>query len=181
MTVYMTENRTRSSYVRKMVYASLFAALTAVGAWISIPLPHVPITLQTLFTMLSGAMLGPYFGALAMIVYVLMGLIGLPVFANGTSGLGMLLGPAGGYLIGFIVGAVIIGLLVRMKKKPGFLWLCLAMAIGEFVVLAFGTAWLFISTGGSVETAIAAGFLPFVPGDILKIAVAALIARKIEV
>jgi Uncharacterized conserved protein len=164
-----------------MVYASLFAALTAVGAWISIPLPEVPITLQTLFTMLSGAILGPYFGALAMIVYVLMGLIGLPVFANGTSGLGMLLGPAGGYLIGFIIGAVIIGLLVRMKKKPDFLWLCLAMAIGEFVVLAFGTAWLFISTGGSVETAIAAGFLPFVPGDILKIAVAALIARKIEV
>jgi biotin transport system substrate-specific component len=164
-----------------MVYASLFAALTAAGAWIAIPLPYVPVTLQTLFTMLSGALLGPYFGALAMIVYVLLGLIGLPVFAQGQSGLGALIGPAGGYLIGFIVGAAVIGLLVRMKKKPGFLWLCLAMAIGELVVYGFGVAQLSFVAGMSLEEAIILGALPFVPGDILKIIVAALIARKIEV
>jgi biotin transport system substrate-specific component len=164
-----------------MVYASLFAALTAAGAWIVIPLPFVPVTLQTLFTMLSGALLGPYFGALAMIVYVLLGLIGLPVFAQGASGLGALVGPAGGYLIGFVVGAVVIGLLVRMKKKPGFLWLCIAMAIGELVVYAFGVAQLSIVAGMSLDEAIYFGALLFVPGDILKIAVAALIARKIEV
>jgi biotin transport system substrate-specific component len=164
-----------------MVYASLFAALTAAGAWIAIPLPYVPVTLQTLFTMLSGALLGPYFGALAMIVYVLLGLIGLPVFAQGQSGFGALVGPAGGYLVGFIVGAVVIGLLVRSKKKPGFLWLCLAMAIGELIVYAFGVAQLAIVASMPLDKAIYLGALLFVPGDILKIAVAALIARKIEV
>jgi biotin transport system substrate-specific component len=179
--VYMVANRARSSYVRKMVYASLFAALTAAGAWMAIPLPYVPVTLQTLFTMLSGALLGPYFGALAMIVYVLLGLIGLPVFAQGQSGLGVLLGPAGGYLIGFVVGAVIIGLLVRLKKRPGFLWLCLAMAIGELVVYVFGVAQLSVVAGMSLDKAIYLGALPFMPGDVLKIIVAALIARKIEV
>jgi biotin transport system substrate-specific component len=177
----MAANHARSSYVRKMVYASLFAALTAVGSWIVIPLYPVPVTLQTLFTMLSGALLGPYFGALAMIVYVLLGLIGLPVFAQGQSGLGALAGPAGGYLVGFIVGAVVIGLLVRRRKKPGFLWLCMAMAIGELVVYAFGVAQLSVVAGMSLDKAIYFGALLFVPGDILKIAIAALIARKIEV
>lgn len=177
----MAVNQPRSSYIRKMVYASLFAALTAAGAWIAVPLPYVPVTLQTLFTMLSGAILGPYFGALAMIVYVLLGLIGLPVFAQGQSGFGTLVGPAGGYLAGFVVGAVVIGLLVRLKKKPGFLWLCMAMAIGELVVYAFGVAQLSIVAGMSLDKAIYFGALLFVPGDILKIAVAALIARKIEV
>jgi biotin transport system substrate-specific component len=177
----MTANQGRSSYVRKMVYASLFAALTAAGAWIVIPLPYVPVTLQTLFTMLSGALLGPYFGALAMIVYVLLGLIGLPVYAQGASGLGALVGPAGGYLIGFIVGAVVIGLLVRMKKKPGFLWLCMSMAIGELVVYIFGVAQLSFVAGMPLGEAVILGALLFVPGDILKIIVAAFIARKIEV
>jgi biotin transport system substrate-specific component len=164
-----------------MVYASLFAALTAAGAWIAIPLPYGPVTLQTLFTMLAGALLGPYFGALAMIVYVLLGLIGLPVYAQGQSGLGTLVGPAGGYLVGFIVGAVVIGLLVRLKKKPGFLWLCMAMAIGTLAVYAFGVAQLSFVAGMPLDRAILIGALPFVPGDLLKIVVAALIARKIEV
>jgi biotin transport system substrate-specific component len=177
----MEQAPSRSSNVRKMVYAALFAALTAAGAWISLPLPYVPVTLQTMFTMLAGAVLGPYYGALAMIVYVLLGLIGLPVFAQGQSGFGTLAGPAGGYLIGFVVGAVVIGLLARMKKKPGFLWLCFAMATGELVVYAFGVAQLAVVAGMPIDRAIYLGALLFVPGDVLKIAVAALIARKIEV
>ena len=89
-----------------------------------------------------------------MIVYVLLGLIGLPVFAQGQSGFGALVGPAGGYLVGFVVGAVVIGLLVRLKKKPGFLWLCMAMAIGELVVYAFGVAQLSFVAGMSLDKAI---------------------------
>ena len=173
--------RRQRSRIRKMVYAALFAALTAAGAWITIPLPFVPITLQTLFTMLAGAVLGPYFGALSMIVYVLLGLIGLPVFAQGQSGLGALVGPAGGYLIGFIAGAIVIGLLVKAKKRPGFLWLCLSMALGELIVLIFGATWLYFVLGRSLETAVVAGVLFFVPGDALKVVAAALIARRIEV
>jgi biotin transport system substrate-specific component len=164
-----------------MVYASLFAALTAAGAWIAIPLPYVPVTLQTLFTMLSGALLGPYFGALAMIVYVLLGLIGLPVYAQGNSGFGTLIGPFGGYLFGFVAGAVVTGILVRMRKKPGFWWLCLSMAAGEAIVLAFGAIQLALVTPMALDKAFIVGFLVFVPGDALKAVAAALIARRIEV
>ena len=173
--------RRRSSHVRKMVYAALFAALTAAGAWIAIPLPFVPITLQTLFTMLAGAVLGPYFGALSMIVYALMGLIGLPVFAMGQSGLGVLVGPWGGYLAGFVFGAIVTGLIVRARKRPGFLWLCMAMAAGVLVVYAFGVAQLALVSPMAIDKAIVVGALPFVPGDALKIVAAALIAKKIEV
>lgn len=177
------ESDRQSSQVRKMVYASLFAALTAAGAWVAIPIPlsPLPVTLQTLFTMLSGAVLGPYFGALAMIVYVLLGLTGLPVFAAGQSGLGVLFGPWGGYLVGFVFGAVVTGLLVSAKKKPGPAWLCLAMAAGDLVVYVFGVSQLALVSPMPVERAILVGFVPFVPGDLLKLAIATLIARKIEV
>jgi biotin transport system substrate-specific component len=179
----METNHGRSSYVRKMVYASLFAALTAAGAWISIPIPlsPLPVTLQTLFTMMSGAVLGPYFGVLAMIVYVLLGLIGLPVFAAGQSGLGVLFGPWGGYLTGFIIGAAVTGLIAGVKKKPGLVWLCLAMAAGDLVVYVFGVAQLALVSPMALDQAILVGFVPFVPGDLLKLAVATLIVRKIEV
>ncbi len=177
------ESSRQSSYVRKMVYASLFAALTAAGAWISIPIPlsPLPVTMQTLFTMLSGAVLGPYFGVLAMIVYVLLGLIGLPVFAAGQSGFGVLFGPWGGYLIGFIVGAAVTGLMVSVKKKPGLVWLCVAMAAGDLVVYVFGVSQLALISQYTLDKAILIGFIPFVPGDLLKLAIATLIARKIEV
>lgn len=174
------EGRGQSSHVRKMVYASLFAALTAAGAWMTIPLPYVPITLQTLFVMVAGAVLGPYFGALSMIVYVLLGLVGLPVFAMGQSGLGVLLGPWGGYLFGFVFGAAATGLIARLKKRPGFLWLCMSMAAGTLVIYAFGVAQLALISGFPVDQAVLVGVLPFVPGDIVKIALGAAVARKLE-
>jgi biotin transport system substrate-specific component len=181
--VDVKESGRQTTDIRKMVYASLFAALTAAGAWISIPVPFspLPITLQTLFTMLSGAVLGPYFGVLSMIVYVLLGLIGLPVFAAGQSGLGVLFGPWGGYLVGFVFGAAVTGLLVSVKKKPGVAWLCLSMAAGDLVVYVFGVAQLALFSQYSLDKAILVGFIPFVPGDLLKLAIATLIARKIEV
>ncbi len=85
---------------------ALFAALTAVGAHVYVPLPLVPVTLQTLFVYLAGAFSGGGRGALSQLAYVLMGLAGLPVFAEGMSGFGVLLGPTGGYLMGFIAGAL---------------------------------------------------------------------------
>ena len=176
----MSEGRP-GSHVRKMVYAALFAALTAAGALPAVLLPDVPITLQTLFAMLAGAVLGPYYGALSMIVYVLLGLAGLPVFAGGQAGPGVLVGPAGGYLIGFIVGAAVIGLLARLRPKRNFLWLCFSMAIGTLVIYFFGIVQLYLVTRLSVPQLIVAGALVFVPLDALKIIAAALIARKIEV
>lgn len=109
--------------LKGMVFASLFAALTAAVAWFKIPLPFtpVPITLQTLVVLMSGAMLGSYYGALSMIIYLLLGAIGLPVFAGGSSGIGSLLGPTGGYLFSYPVAAFAIGKMLENKKLDKFL------------------------------------------------------------
>jgi biotin transport system substrate-specific component len=99
-----------------MVYASMFGSLTAIGAYIMIPLPPVPITFQTLFLNLAGALLGGYLGALSQVVYILLGVIGLPVFAGGKAGLGVLLGPTGGYLFGFVLAALVVGKGYRRRR-----------------------------------------------------------------
>ena len=102
-----------------LILTALFAALTAVGAWISIPLPFttVPITLATMGASLAGALLGPWYGSLSMIIYLLLGAVGAPVFHNMTGGLGILTGPTGGYLIGYITSALLCGLLINTMCK----------------------------------------------------------------
>ena len=170
----------KDSYVKKLVYASLFAALTAVAAWVTIPLPYVPLTLQTFFVILAGALLGAYFGALSMIVYLLLGFVGLPVFSGGRSGLGVLAGSTGGYLVGFVLCAIIVGLLVERKKSPGFLWYCMSMAAGTLALYACGAAWLAVVMRWDIVQALIVGALPFVPGDIIKIIVAAFIAKRVN-
>lgn len=168
------------SYVRKLVYASLFAALTAIAAWVTIPLPYVPITLQTFFVILAGGVLGAYFGALSMVVYLLLGFIGLPVFSGGRSGLGVLAGPTGGYLVGFVLCAIIVGLLAERKKSPGFLWYGMSMAAGTLALYSCGVAWLAFVAHMGIWQALIVGALPFVPGDIIKIIVAALVASRVS-
>lgn len=170
----------QSSYVKKMVYAALFAALTGVGGWIALPLPYVSVTFQTLFTIISGAVLGPYFGALSMIVYILLGIVGLPVFSRGQSGLGVLFGPTGGYLIGFVLSAIVIGLIVRAKKSPSYLWMCFAMAVGIIILDVCGVAQLALITGMPLEKAAVVGALVFVPTDIAKVLIGAYIAKRIR-
>lgn len=165
--------------IRKMVYASLIAALTAAGAWVTVPIGIIPLTLQTFFVILSGAVLGPYYGALSMIVYVLMGLIGLPVFSRGQSGFGTLLGPTGGYLIGFVLCAIVTGVIIRLKKKPGFIWFALAMTAGTLTIYACGVAGLMLVSRLPLEGALIAGVLPFVPGDIIKVIIASLVAERV--
>jgi biotin transport system substrate-specific component len=173
----MSEERTS---LRGMVYASLFGALTAVGAYIVIPLPPVPVTLQTLFLGLAGTLLGSRLGALSQTVYVLLGVIGLPVFAGGKAGLGVLIGPTGGYLVGFIAAAFVIGKLASLKNRPGFAWLCLSLAAGAMVVYILGVLQLSITARLAPAKALAVGVLPFLPGDAVKIVLAALITLKIR-
>jgi len=166
--------------IRGMVYASIFGAATAAGAYILIPLPLVPITLQTLFLNLAGALLGGRLGALSQVVYVLLGIIGLPVFAGGKAGMGVLLGPTGGYLIGFIVAAYVVGKLIEIKKKPGFIWTVSSMVAGMIVIYVFGVIQLSFIAKLSIDKSISVGVLPFLIGDALKIIAAALITLKIR-
>jgi biotin transport system substrate-specific component len=163
-----------------MIYASMFGAMTAIGAWIIIPLPLIPITLQTLFLSLAAALLGSYLGALSQIIYISLGIIGLPVFAGGKAGFGVLMGPTGGYLVGFILGAYIMGKLIEKKEQPGFIWIAASMFIGLTVIYVLGAAQLMMVAQLSLKKALLVGVLPPLPGDIIKIAAAALITLKLR-
>ncbi|MDY6779993.1 MAG: biotin transporter BioY [Halobacteria archaeon] len=172
--------------IRLMAYASLFAALTAVGAYITIPMPAVPFTLQGLFVRLSGLLLGGLWGGVSIGVYFLVGAAGLPVFVGGTGGVGHLLGPTGGYLVGFVVAASVIGF---VSENPPFSrgsrlkvlgWDLLACVVGMVVIYVLGLVWLMHVTGMNLAAALVPGALKFVPGDLLKSAVAALIAQRVR-
>lgn len=172
--------KTQRASVRGMVYAAMFGALTASGAYLIIPIQPVPITLQSLFANLAGALLGGYLGALSQVVYLLLGIIGLPVFAGGKAGLGVLLGPSGGYLIGFVFGTYLTGKIIETKKNPGFTLFFLAALAGTLLIYILGTAQLALVARLSLAKALAVGVLPFIPGDLLKMAAAAAIASRLK-
>ncbi|NIM03846.1 biotin transporter BioY [bacterium] len=163
-----------------MILCALFAALTGVGGLIAIPLPFtpVPITLQTFFTFLAGAILGKYLGSLSQLIYLLLGIIGLPVFAKGSSGLGVLLGPTGGYLVGFVPAAFLIGWILEKKEKPPYALIFLAMVVGLLAIYLPGVGWLMWVARMNLVKALFLGALPFLPGDVVKIVVGALIVGR---
>jgi biotin transport system substrate-specific component len=170
---------TRTIPLRSLVYASMFGALTAIGAYISIPFLPVPLTLQTLFTILAGLLLGGPLAALSQLVYVLLGVIGLPVFAGGKAGLGVLLGPTGGYLLGFILGAYVIGALANSRKNAGPVWLFVSIVAGHVIIYGLGVLQLSLIAHLSAAKAIVVGVIPFLPSDALKCAASILVSLKI--
>jgi len=163
-----------------MVFASVFGAVTAAGAYLVIPVPPVPITLQTFFLYLAAALLGGRLAALSQAVYLLIGMIGLPVFSGGKAGIGVLLGPTGGYLFGFVVGAYVTGRLAELRNNPGPVWLILSMAAGTAVIYLLGVLQLILVARFSVHQAIIVGVFPFLIGDALKVGVAVLITLKVR-
>jgi biotin transport system substrate-specific component len=166
--------------LRGMTYASMFGAMTAVGAYIIIPLPPVPITLQTFFVSLTGALLGGSLGALSQVVYILLGAIGLPVFAGGKAGFGVLIGPTGGYLTGFIAGAFVTGKLTSLRPEPGLFWFIGAMTAGISIVYTLGIAQLMVVAKLNFAQALWVGLLTTIPGEVAKMVAAALVCRKIR-
>jgi len=166
--------------IRQMTLISLFAALTAVGGFISIPLYPVPLTLQTLFTLLAAMTMGSVMGASSQIIYILLGIIGLPVFAGFKAGIGILFGTTGGFLFGFIISAYVIGKIVELKKEKNIFYYFLAGIIGTIILYIIGITQLSLVTGIGIKKAIIVGMLPFLPGDILKIIAASFIARKFK-
>ena len=165
--------------LRMMVYTSLFAALTAVGAFIAIPIGPVPIVLQNMFVYLAGLLLGGRWGLASVGVYLLAGACGLPVFAGGLGGVGRLIGPTGGYLIGYLPTVYLIGKIAHRDHSRVFTDV-LAMICGTVVLYACGVTWLKIITGIPLMKALAVGMAPFLIGDAIKIATAAAIARALR-
>ena len=170
---------TQNNDLRMMVYASLMAALTAAGAYIAIPIGPVPIVMQNFFVMLTGLLLGWRWSLAAVAVYLLAGAVGLPVFAGGAGGIGRFAGPTGGYLMAYLPAVFIIGCL-SAKGRGRLAVDLLALAMGAITIYALGVPWLKLVTGIPWDKAAMLGMAPFLPGDALKIAAAAAVAKALR-
>ncbi len=147
------------------------SALIGLSAQVEVPWYPVPVTGQTLMVLLIGMAYGPVLGATTIVAYLLEGGLGLPVFAGGTAGWPVLAGFTGGYLIGFVPAAFLVGVLALRGMSKTFLGTLMAMILGNIVIYSFGVAWLQSFIG--FEKAFTGGLLPFVYGDFLKIIIAA--------
>ncbi len=161
------------------IFAALFAALTASGAYLAIPIGPVPIILQNMFVLLAGLMLGSKWGTISIGLYLFAGTIGFPVFSGGTGGIARLIGPTGGYLIGFLAAAYLTGISV---ERFGDRWVprIVGMLVATLVVYALGVCVLKWVTAMSWQKAFAVGVLPFLIGDGLKIAAAEAVYRMVS-
>lgn len=153
-----------------------FAGLTALGAYIVIPIQPVPITMQTLFVLLAGASIGRGWGSLSQWLYVGLGIVGIPMFAGGASGLGILGGPTGGYLIAFLVTPWVVGTLLRRSDR--LVWQAFAFVVGKLVILTLGVTHLTLFYTHDLAHSVAVGVLPFLPGAAFKIVAALSIYRS---
>jgi biotin transport system substrate-specific component len=164
---------------------ALFAALTAAGTFIAIPLPFspVPVVLQNLFAVLSGLLLGPVLGAGAVGLYLIAGTVGLPIFAGASGGIAHFLKPSGGYLPGYFLAALCAGLIVgapRSGQKTA-LWRIILATLSGFLVVYLPGVWrLKAVLDTSWAGALASGFLPFIIGDLIKGIVAVLITGRLR-
>lgn len=184
----MTDNIEKSQNQKKfktvdIVYIGLSAALITICAWINIPLT-VPVTLQTLGICLVAGLFGTKRGTLATIIYVILGFIGVPVFAGFKGGIAAVLGSTGGYIVGFIFTALITGIFAD-KFKGRLVPLLIGMSIGVIACYIFGTAWFALvyakqGTPESIATILGWCVIPFIIPDIVKIVIAALLTNKLK-
>ncbi len=184
--VLMSENEKKKSKFKTidLVYVGLFAALIAVCSWISIPLT-VPITLQTMGVCIAAGLLGTKRGTFSVLIYILLGLVGVPVFSGFKSGPGVLLGTTGGYIIGFLFTAIIVGVMTKMLGNK--LWVyVVSMILGIAVCYVFGTAWFIIiynhNNADAVSLATVLGWCvtPFIIPDLVKIALASFLCLRLK-
>lgn len=174
------------SNTRNLVLCAMCAAITCILAPLSIPLTGgVPVSLATFAVMLSGVLLGGPLGALSQLIYVLLAAVGLPVLAGWTGGLGIVLGMTGGYIIGYIPCAWLTGLIykkygVTAKKPVKILSMILGMTAGNIALYVIGTAWYMFITEMTLEASLAACVIPFIPGNIIKMAAVIIIGLPVE-
>lgn len=159
-----------------------FVLFTALGAFVRIPLPFtpVPLTLQTFFVLLSAACLGGSLAIRSQFIYILLGVAGMPIFANAASGPAVLAGPTGGYLIGFIAAVYLIGKTINYAKE-NFLLVFGLFCLADSLLLFCGSLWLKVLFGFDLAKMFWLGFAPFVPGDLLKALLATSIYLKFKV
>jgi biotin transport system substrate-specific component len=161
--------------LRRAVILAVAGVLLAVSAKVNLQLPFVPMTLQTLVVLMTGAAYGWRLGTATLVLYLVAGAGGLPVFAGPVGGLKPLFGATAGFLFGFVVAAFITGWLAERGWDRSVGWLFVAMAIGHFVILSMGWAWLAFGVGLGVGKALIVGVTPFLVGALLKNAIGALL------
>lgn len=184
------------SRVASLALCGVMAALVAVCAWVSLPLYPVPFTLQTLGVLVAGGLLGRKLGPITLAVYILAGLVGAPIFAGGHSGPGVLLGPTGGYLVGFVGAAFIMGWAgdiarrgargqrlrgaTRAGKASAVLHLAVGALLASVVIYLIGVPWLALVTGMGLKAALTAGMVPYLLSDTIKAALAVVLVRAVD-
>ncbi len=170
---------TSAARTRRMALCALFTALTAVCSQVALPTPWgVPVNLALFGVYLAGTLLGPWWGAASQGVYLALAAFGLPVMAGFQGGPAALFGRTGGYALGYLLAAAVTGALCQ--KRRGFACLCAAMALGCAGCYAFGTVWFIALTGMAPRAALGLCVLPFLPGDAVKIALAAGLTRILD-
>lgn len=164
-----------------MTMIALFAALLCISSYISIPLPFsaVSLTVQTLIINMIAILFPPKKAGMTVLVWILLGLVGLPVFSGGMGGPGKLFGPTGGYIFGYLAAAVILSLLKGKKGKTGR-ELLVTVAVGMPLIYVIGTPWMMAVTGIGWKAALLTGVVPFLPGDVAKCAAAVFICRPLK-
>ena len=182
----MNETKKVFLTVQDMVLIAVFPALIAICSWITIPAMagQVPFTLQTFAIFVAAGFLGTKKGTLSVVVYVLLGLVGVPVFAGFSGGLGMVIGPTGGYIVGFIFTALIIGGLMNLsKKKSGTVKIIItivSMILGDVACFIIGTIWFMIVTNTGFIAALSLCVVPFIIPDLVKIIVATIMVNRLK-
>lgn len=173
------------SKTKSLIYCGLFTALIAVGAFIKIPIPVVPFTLQYLFTMMAGLLLGPHLGTLSVFCYMLLGLAGLPIFSEG-GGIWYVFKPSFGYIIGFCVGTFVTGWLANRSKKKSIGSYLVANLAGLFFVYAIGMIYYYVICNFVIDSPIAVWplflycFILAVPGDLCLSFLGAVLAKRVK-
>lgn len=173
-----TTTEKRKITTQQMALVAIMTALTCILAPFSLPIGPVPISLTNLVIYFSLYLLGWKLGTLSYVIYLLIGLVGVPVFSGFTAGPAKLFGPTGGYLIGFIPMAIIAGIVIDKFSQR---WIqILGMIVGTAICYAFGTAWFCIQAGYTVSAALAVCVIPFIPADLIKMVIAMIIGPEIR-
>mgnify|MGYP001391963482 FL=1 len=180
-----SKNGTKKLTTYQLTLTAVMAAVICVLGPISIAIPvsPVPISLASMAVYLAVTVLGMKLGTLSCLIYLLLGLVGIPVFAGGSAGAAKLFGPTGGYLIGYLFLALIAGAFVGRfaeNKWKNIAFAALGMILGTIVLYALGTAWLAYSAGMDFQAALWAGVIPFIPGDLVKMVIAVLLGSAVR-
>lgn len=177
-------NREQVLSIRDITQTGIFTALTAVGAFISIPIGPVPITLQSFFVILSGIILGSKKAMFSQITYLLLGLIGFPIFSGFSGGLQHIFKPSFGFIVGYVAAAYVVGKLTEEKTATRYLWA--AVLTGTFIIYAFGLPYMYyilnimLKSNLSIVKILQLGMFAFIPGDMLKAVIIVFTANRLK-